>query len=79
MPSPTDAVFTQSIVGCARCWGAGHDDLRFRKFAHPIELEIEGEMVIIASHWSMCPTTGEPIMLRFEENDLLAQALEDES
>lgn len=48
--------------GCARCHGDGHDDLLFRPFTIPFTLEtIGGEAV--ATHWSICPTTLEPILL----------------
>ncbi len=44
-----------SIVGCARCDGDGHDDLYFTPLTHPMSTG--------HSHWAMCPTINEPIML----------------
>lgn len=79
MPSPTDEEFTQSIVGCARCWGAGHDDLVFRKFTHPVESfnRADGVFEVMATHWSTCPTTGEPILMTFVEDEIIAAAMKE--
>ena len=50
---------TTDVNGCARCHGEGHKNLTFQPFTHPIETGDE----IIATHWTPCPTTGEPILL----------------
>jgi hypothetical protein len=49
----------QSIVGCARCDGDGHDNLIFEPFTRQVEMG-DGSR---ATHWTMCPTLGEPILL----------------
>jgi hypothetical protein len=44
------------VVGCARC-GGNHPELTFKK--------LENSLVKL-THWSMCPTNNEPILLRVE-------------
>ena len=79
MPSPTDAEFTQTIIGCARCHGDGHEDLVFTKFTHPVErYDVEFDTFeIVATHWAMCPTVNEPIMMTFFEDDILIAAIKE--
>lgn len=48
-----------SITGCARCHGDGHEDLDFQPLKHPFQ--IDG--ILLGTHWAMCPTLNEPIML----------------
>jgi hypothetical protein len=43
------------ITQCARCTG-NHAALLFVPFRHPFSLTW--------THWAMCPTNGEPILLR---------------
>ena len=43
-----------NMQGCARCQGEGHDNIHFNKFTHPI-----GDF----THWALCPTNGEPILM----------------
>jgi len=43
------------LSNCARC-GLEHDDLVFLRLKNPIEAH---------THWALCPTTGEPILLQF--------------
>lgn len=52
-----DTPITVRVMGCARCEG-GHDELEFVPMTNPPD-EI--------SHWAMCPTTDEPILLKFTE------------
>lgn len=53
------------LEGCARCHGHGHDDLTFQPLTHPVEYEDEMYgPTIVGTHWAICPTTGEPILLR---------------
>ncbi len=51
-----DIVINQ--VGCARCDGDGHPNIVFHPFTRPIE--VDG---IKLTHWAMCPTVNEPIVL----------------
>lgn len=48
-----------SIINCARC-SQDHLDLEFKPFtqANPTY-----------SHWALCPTNGEPILMRMIEDD----------
>jgi len=59
-PGPTN------ILGCARC--GGEHLVRFKPLGNPIEI---GDAVL--THWGMCPTRYEPILMRFvttpEESD----------
>jgi hypothetical protein len=48
-----------NIVGCARC--GGNHSLRFTEFVQPVLIGDEVAM----THWSLCPTTGDPILMRF--------------
>lgn len=48
-----------NVRNCARCNG-NHDDLVFRPLLQPI-LDDEGKAVW--THWALCPTTGEPILM----------------
>lgn len=50
--------------GCARCDGDGHPGITFKRLTRPIELE-PGVKAYTLTHWAMCPTTGEPILMRF--------------
>jgi hypothetical protein len=56
MQSP-DA-FVQSVVGCARCHGGGHEDVRWEPLTHPAET---GDVTF--THWAPCPTNGQPILV----------------
>lgn len=53
--------FVGSIVGCARCDGEGHTDLEWKPFTFPIEYE--NDEGFVATHWCLCPTNGEPILM----------------
>lgn len=57
---------TTSITGCARCRGAGHEDLTFAPLTHPIELE--DELGDPYTHWAPCPANGEPILMRWKRD-----------
>ena len=50
--------FRQSIVGCARCRGDGHEDVWWMPLTHSVEL---GGMNF--THWAPCPTNGQPILM----------------
>ncbi len=51
-------VAVKRLVGCARC-GKTHRDLSFRKLARPC-----GDL----THWTLCPTSGEPILMQITAN-----------
>ena len=53
--------FLASVSNCARCEG-NHDDLPFTRFERPIV--DQGEPGYTWTHWSICPTSGDPILLR---------------
>lgn len=59
---------TLSIVGCARCHGDGHADLRFESLDHPVEagMDKEGDLIVF-EWWAPCPTNGQPILLAVKE------------
>ena len=44
------------VGNCARC-GKDHKALTFLRLGRPIDED---------THWSICPETGEPILLRIE-------------
>lgn len=56
MDIKTDHVTT--IGNCARC-GGDHRDLKFTPLTQPQEEW---------SHWALCPTNSEPIMLAFVDD-----------
>ncbi len=49
------------LEGCARCKGEGHAGLDFKEFTHPFVIEVDPETEW--SHWAMCPTVNEPILM----------------
>jgi hypothetical protein len=53
-----EAPAAKNILGCARC--GGEHLVRFKPFRNPIEL---GGATL--THWGLCPTTREPILMRF--------------
>lgn len=50
-----------NIKNCARCHG-NHEDVEFVRFNTPV---YEGES-LVWTHWAMCPTNEEPILLIVE-------------
>lgn len=50
------------IKNCARCQ-QNHDRLEFEKFTNPIE-DSDGTLW---THWALCPTNGEPVLLKVVE------------
>lgn len=53
------------VVSCARC-GGDHEDIEFRKLARPIDVKMDGIAAMVRyAHWAPCPTTGEPILMRW--------------
>ncbi len=46
------------VRGCARCDGDGHPGLQFLPLIRPVEI-----YEIKLTHWALCPTNGEPILL----------------
>lgn len=60
-PTQTDQSFLQDVRGCSRC-GGDHDSLRFARFKNLPSF-------LFVSHWAMCPTTSEPVLLWFEPDE----------
>ena len=56
--------FGIDLIGCARCHGDGHPGLLFHPLTFPIELAGEPPL----THWAMCPSFKEPILMRIETN-----------
>jgi len=54
MATTESALLVTNVSGCARC-GQNHEGLTFRPFARARNPHY--------SHWALCPTTGEPILL----------------
>lgn len=53
-------MLVKGIVGCARCAGV-HGEMEFRELTRPFS---PPETVPLRwTHWSLCPTNGEPILL----------------
>lgn len=46
---------TLDLHGCARCDGEGHDNITFVPFTQKVDEKY--------THWAMCPTLNEPILL----------------
>lgn len=57
---------TVDLHGCARCHGDGHTGLTFKPLTHPMEAE-PGVEAYTFTHWAMCPSNGEPILMRISE------------
>jgi hypothetical protein len=59
----------RNIDNCSRC-GGRHDELEAKKFDRPHACE-ENIQTRTWTHWAMCPTSGDPIMVRntTEEED----------
>lgn len=60
-PTQADQSFLQDVRSCSRC-GGDHDSLRFARFKNLPSF-------LVVSHWAMCPTTGEPVLLWFEPDE----------
>jgi len=54
-------VVQSPLTGCA-CCGGDHKQITFLPFVRP--KEIEG---LTFTHWGTCPTTQDPILLRFQQ------------
>lgn len=54
-----------TIKGCARCRGEGHKALIFREFKYPAGQDSGPPL----THWALCPTTGEPILMALSPDD----------
>lgn len=68
MSEQRDVIVT-NLIGCARCHGEGHDDVAFERLRFPITvLDDEGEPAR-ATHWAMCPTLSEPILMAVVQRD----------
>lgn len=54
----------RQVGNCARC-GGDHENLPLTRFRRPVTIE-HGPTL---THWAMCPTYCEPILVRFEEDE----------
>jgi len=52
---------TKNINNCARC-GKDHIDIYFETFTNPPTINKY-------THWAMCPTLSEPILMWIEEEE----------
>lgn len=53
------------IQACPRC-GEPHLDVVFKPLGRPSISKLDGvEGAVRHSHWATCPTTGEPILMRW--------------
>lgn len=56
-----------NIIHCARC-GENHDGLDFLPFTEPVEYDPVSKVILHCeiqfTHWALCPTTGEPILMQ---------------
>jgi hypothetical protein len=52
-----------TLEGCARC-GEDHHIENWQKFDRPVELESEAPL----THWAICPTSGQPILMRITDD-----------
>lgn len=59
-PPPMDTK-SFTVLGCARC-GQDHSGFIFQKFQNPIA-DADGT---VWDWWGLCPTTGEPVLLKYE-------------
>ena len=61
---------TTDIKACARC-GNEHEQMVFKEIVRPIELQARGDgtFVLVITHWATCPTTAEPVLMRFTGED----------
>lgn len=50
--------YVVTVEGCSRC-GERHADLSFQEFVKP-----PNYVGLTLTHWALCPTTGEPLLLR---------------
>lgn len=59
-----------TIAACARC-GTEHEDMEFVELGRPIELQARGDgtFVLVITHWTQCPVTSEPVLMRFTGED----------
>lgn len=65
------AIMVRSIKGCARCDGDGHEDLEFRPFTQSVDIDLalgRGSSRAKFTHWAMCPTLNEPILMAILNN-----------
>lgn len=70
---PGGSQIVHDQVGCARCHGEGHENLVFEELTYPVDLPSTG---LLATHWSMCPTTIEPILMTFGPREEVKKLME---
>ena len=54
-------VITTAVRSCARC-GGNHEPRDYQPLQRPME-PVEGEVGPTWTHWALCPTTGEPVLM----------------
>jgi hypothetical protein len=64
MIAPTAQSFLQDVRCCSRC-GGDHDSLKFARF-----INLQSILDVEVTHWAMCPTTCEPVLLWFEADEM---------
>ena len=58
----TAEVIIVSVKRCARC-GGDHDNMVFKRLAKPVDMDG------MCTHWVMCPTNQEPILMETHITD----------
>ena len=61
--------FYSPVNHCARC-GKDHRELKFHKFKQPI-VDEDGT---VWEYWTICPRTGDPVLLRTIKKEKLEEA-----
>ena len=51
----------KKIIHCARC-GEDHINIEAKKFTQPVLEDAPSEKALY-THWALCPTNGEPILV----------------
>ena len=46
------------VTNCARC-GKDHEDILFEELIRPVK---DDNDVVLFTHWTACPTNGQPIL-----------------
>lgn len=62
MGTKEEVIISVDVKQCARCF-TDHEVLKFTSFINPISDSDD----TIWNYWALCPTTGEPILLRTKE------------
>ncbi len=62
--SGVEKLAISSLRGCARCGEDHLQDISFTAFRVPVR-EVDGEEPgkLLFTHWALCPTSGEPLLM----------------